>query len=1182
MTAGLLRDANFLNVLLDNAGALVVVLDHEGRVRHFNPASEKLSGYTCAEISGQFLWETVYPPEDASRLRQQQFDALANNHFATSSTTSGHWLSKEGARYLIEWSHTLLRDADSQLTFMLSVGTDITTRARTATLQCQKDTRLQTLLATSPTVIYTCKTSGDFGATYISPNVQNKFGYAPEEFTANSQFWAQNIHPDDAARVFADLEKLFTHGHYSHEYRFRMRDGGYRWVRDDLQLVRDEHGEPSEIVGAWSDIHDRVVMEQETRQIRDRLQFILDTSPDWIFAKDLQHRFVMVNKPFAAAQGLTPAQMIGRTDTEFWSQELCEGNAEKGIRGFRADDRRAFAGEVSHNHMDLATFGDGSLRVFDTIKRPLRDAQGNISGVLSYSRDITQGIEAEERYRRVVATMNEGVVVQQADGQIVANNAAAETILGLSADQLRGRTAIDPRWGSVHEDGSPFPGDQHPGTVALRTGQTFTDVIMGVNHPDRARSWISINAHPLQLPGAEKPYGSVASFTDITERKAAEDALRTNNQIIAAVLDTTPVLIAYLDTDMNFVRVNKAYANADQNEPDYFVGKNHFALFPNAENESIFRKVVQTGLAYVATANPFEYEYNPERGVTHWDWTLTPIKDADDKVTGLVFSLLNVTDRIEALEQARRSEQLLATMMNNLHGLVYRCKNDPNWTMQFMSGGSTALTGYEPADFLERGVLKYADLIHPDDQSSVWENVQLAVKDQKPFYLAYRIRARDGQEKWVWERGHGVFSETGELLYLEGLIVDMTKQKHIEAELDHHRTHLEQSVRERTIALERAKDDAERANKAKSEFLSRMSHELRTPMNAILGFAQVLEMDKTMPATQKEFVHEIHQAGSHLLNLINELLDLARIESGKLATTIQPVRLDRVVDDATQIIHSLATERHISVLNKCQLHTAVLADPTRLKQILVNLLSNAVKYNHVRGNIVVECHTRSNERVRIHVTDTGPGIDADKIPRLFTPFERLGAEFGAVDGTGIGLALSRQLASLMDGEMGVESTPGLGSTFWLELPLAQVAAAAKVNADATPAQNTEQRTVLYVEDNAANLRVVEAIFRHHPHLRLLTATDGEFGLELAQRYTPHAILLDIHLPGMDGYAVLGALQADTLTRHIPVIALSADAMPIDIEKGLKAGFRHYVAKPMSVSELMAALENVLREQQNKI
>jgi CheY-like chemotaxis protein len=292
---------------------------------------------------------------------------------------------------------------------------------------------------------------------------------------------------------------------------------------------------------------------------------------------------------------------------------------------------------------------------------------------------------------------------------------------------------------------------------------------------------------------------------------------------------------------------------------------------------------------------------------------------------------------------------------------------------------------------------------------------------------------------------------------------------------------------------------------------------------------------------------------------------------------IGPVGLAAIVGSALQMTRGLLDQHRISVVNKCAEEVVVLADTTRLRQILVNLLSNAAKYNREGGSVRIDCQPREADLMRVSVTDTGPGIAPEHLPNLFKPFERLGAETTAVEGAGIGLALSQKLAELMGTTLGVATSLGQGSTFWLDIPRAEAATVSAAAAEALASVGQSRTRVLYVEDNPANLKVVEAMFRHHPDLLLFSAVSGEAGLELARRYLPDVILLDIHLPGMDGYAVLQALQEDPDTRAIPVIALSADAMPIDVERGLAAGFREYLTKPIQLRELMLAVDKALKE-----
>ena len=384
------------------------------------------------------------------------------------------------------------------------------------------------------------------------------------------------------------------------------------------------------------------------------------------------------------------------------------------------------------------------------------------------------------------------------------------------------------------------------------------------------------------------------------------------------------------------------------------------------------------------------------------------------------------------------------------------------------------------------------------------------------------------------------------------------------------------------IELERAKSAAEKANRAKSDFLSSMSHELRTPLNAILGFAQLMETGTPAPTpTQAANIGHILQAGWYLLNLINQILDLSVIESGRLPVSLEPVALADVMRECQNMIEPQAQERELQVTFHPFDNTwSVNADPIRVKQVVINLLSNAIKYNRAQGTIDVICTVSAPERLRITVKDSGAGLSADNLTHLFEPFNRLGQEAGAEEGTGIGLVVSKQLVELMGGAIGVNSIVGVGSEFWIELcqdALPQLAGAQALAGEkaSQAADDTALRTFLYVEDNPSNLMLVAQIIESHPHIRMLSASDGELGLALARAHRPDVILMDINLRGLCGYEVLKHLRADPLTARISVLAISANAMPGDIEKGLKAGFLRYLTKPIKVNEFMDALNQAL-------
>jgi signal transduction histidine kinase/ActR/RegA family two-component response regulator len=409
---------------------------------------------------------------------------------------------------------------------------------------------------------------------------------------------------------------------------------------------------------------------------------------------------------------------------------------------------------------------------------------------------------------------------------------------------------------------------------------------------------------------------------------------------------------------------------------------------------------------------------------------------------------------------------------------------------------------------------------------------------------------------------------------------DNTAGKQVEVE----RQRIERALQETNVELEAARSNAEKANLAKSDFLSSMSHELRSPLNAILGFAQLMESAFPGPtAAQTESIAQILQAGWYLLKLIDEILDLAAIESGTASPSKEAVSLSEILVECQTMMEPRARQSGIRMtFPSFKDPVYVWADRTRLKQIVINLLSNAIKYNKEHGTILVDWSVSNLSRVRFCVRDTGEGLSPEKLAQLFQPFNRLGQGASGVGGTGIGLVVTKRLVELMDGSLNVSSTVGVGSAFCCDLPVAQPPQfAARDDENPAPPKleatsGTPLRKLLYVEDNPANLILVERLIARRPDMQLLSAINGTLGIELARVHQPQVILMDINLPGISGIKALKSLREDTATAHIPVVALSANAMPHDIAKGLEVGFFGYLTKPIKIEDftkmLNAALE----------
>jgi PAS domain S-box-containing protein len=433
-------------------------------------------------------------------------------------------------------------------------------------------------------------------------------------------------------------------------------------------------------------------------------------------------------------------------------------------------------------------------------------------------------------------------------------------------------------------------------------------------------------------------------------------------------------------------------------------------------------------------------------------------------------------------------------------------------------------------------------------------------------------RARDGKETVVSYNATTFHDRDRKVQGVFAAARDVTDRRRIEV-----------TMQETNLGFERASAAAEKANRAKSDFLSSMSHELRSPLNAILGFAQLISSDSPPPTVlQQASIDQILHAGWYLLDLINEVLDLAQVESGRLALSLEPISLREVMSECQAMIEPQAQKRNVVMtFPHFEVPVFVEADRTRLKQVLINLLSNAIKYGRAGGTVAVAYEAHTPDAVRISVRDNGSGLSAAKQAQLFQPFNRLGQEQSTVQGTGIGLVMSKRLVELMGGTIGMASSIGEGSVFWFDLSRAEYKDAAagpeveSLVAALRIASREKLRTLLYVEDNPANLKLVERLMERRRDIRLLSAMDGGVGVQLARAHHPDVILMDINLPGISGIEALRILREDPTTADIPVVALSANAMPRDIEKGLEAGFFRYLTKPIQLDELMKTLDLAL-------
>ena len=782
---------------------------------------------------------------------------------------------------------------------------------------------------------------------------------------------------------------------------------------------------------------------------------------------------------------------------------------------------------------------------------------------------------ASQAFRqRLFESSHVAIAVVDERARFIDCNPAAASLYGWgSAAELIGKHGLDVS-SPVQADDTPSAQAQHS-AQALADGSAFFE--WRHRRPD-GEIWDG-EVHMMRFE-SEGRLLLQCTLEDITERKRAQQALRTveTRYALAARIGRSAAWEIWpaerrIFFDANLPRlVGYAEGELSENLDDWF------RLVPKADRARVAD-------ALLAVAEGRNDRYAVEHTLRRKDGTIGWIFMQGERVSApgetplrMVGSSVDITER----KTADRALRLLEFAIDSA----------PDEVISVNSVGD--IVGVNQRMCLNLGMT--ADEIlgspvgnfDPDFAKPQFEQMMKRLQTERWMRFESRHRRTDGSIYPV-EISTSLIHFDGED-YTVAFSRDITERKRTDQELRRMNEELEQRVQQRTAELLAAKTEAERANLAKSEFLSRMSHELRTPLNAILGFGQLMALE-TRDARPTLHVREILNAGRHLLELINEVLDLARVESGSLSVSPEPVALLPTVLECLALLHPQAQTRGVQLPDAAQVCDGVhvRADRTRLKQVLLNLLSNAVKYNRPQGRVEVACTIEAHgdaggRQVRIDVRDDGPGLTAQQCERLFVAFERLDADERRIEGTGIGLALSKRLVELMGGTIGVDSTPGAGSTFWLRLPLSDaVPASASDGPDAAPppaqpaAGDPARREVLCIEDNPANLRLIESMLASRRDLRLLSAIAPGLGLELARTRQPALILLDINLPDMDGWAVLRCLLEHPATRDIPVVAVSANAMPADIERGKAAGFAAYLTKPLDVRRLMEVVDRLLAQ-----
>jgi len=960
---------------------------------------------------------------------------------------------------------------------------------------------------------------------------------------------------------------------------------GYLLIGTDNTARKQVEAEQQHLLEIQEETNKQLQRANVTLQVsEEKLTVTLNSIGDAVIATDAEARVTLLNPLAEQLTGWTQAEATGLPVNEIFHIINKETRLPATIPVMETLAHGTIQGLANHT---VLIARDGSECDIADSCAPIRDRDGQVLGAVLVFRDVTGEYavqlalrDSAAQIQTILNTVVDGIITLHSIGGIVETvNPAAERMFGYTAAELIGQSfsLLIPE----------LDRDQRNGNGSLEYYSASDEArAIGLGREVMGRRKNG-SIFPMEMAVSEMWLGGQRYFTgilrDITARKQAEEALLKAGALQSAIFNSAN--FSSIATDAKGViqifnvgaermlgytaaEVMNKITPADISDPQEVIAR---AKALSVELETPIAPGFEA-LVFKASRgieDIYELTYIRKDGSRFPAVvSVTALRDDQNAIIGYLLIGTDNTARKQVEEQLRWTEESFRLMVESVTDYAIVMLN-PEGRVVSWNSGAQRIKGYSTEEIVGQ---HFSRFYPPEDieRGTPQRDLDVVTANGRFEDEGWRVR-KNGSAFWANVVYTAIRDQSGNLRGFAKLTRDLTERKR-----------LDQVLQDKNAELENAKSAAEKANLAKSDFLSSMSHELRTPLNAILGFAQLLEAGPPPPtAAQIVRLHQIIKAGWYLLELINEILDLAVIESGKLSLSREPVSLIDVIHECQAMIEPQAQQRDIKLTFLPFDHSWFAnADRTRVKQVLINLLSNAIKYNREHGTVEVKCMASTPERIRISIKDSGAGLSPEKLAQLFQPFNRLGQETGAEEGTGIGLVVTKQLVELMGGTIGVDSTVDVGSEFWIDLirdVTPQLAAGHTMPEELAPqAQgHAALRTLLYVEDNPANLMLVEQIIESHPQVRMLSARNGNLGIALARAHLPDVILMDINLPGISGIQALKILREGPVTAHIPVIALSANAMFRDIEKGLEAGFFRYLTKPIKINEFMNALDDAL-------
>jgi PAS domain S-box-containing protein len=989
-------------------------------------------------------------------------------------------------------------------------------------------------------------------------------GYALEELLGQNPRLLKSGHTSESE--YAEMWKTIIQGNdWKGVLKNKRKNGDLYWESATISPITDSNGNISHFIAIKEDITDHRRTEEELRKFR----VISDQSNYGTAIAELDGKIIYVNEAFAEMHGWEIHELIGKQISIFHSErqlprvsELLELIRLNG--GFVAEE----VGRVRKDGTEFPSLMNVKT-IFDVNNQPMFMAASAL--------DISELKASEEALRISEENLNHAQEIANM-GSWVYNLKENKASWSNNYYRLIGHDPMLPPLSLEEIKLKVHPDDRHlfeQKAAQMQNNQQVDSIYFRLLMPDEKYKWIQSNMIPLFENDALVSIQGVS--IDITEKREAEIRIKEQNDRLNAILKAMPDLIFVADNEGTIHEYYISDAKKAVLSLSEIIGTNISSLFPKKEAERQKSKINEC--LEKNTLVSYEYFVPIDGQYLFFEARLAPMEG--NKVLSFV---RDITERKQSESEIKKltlaiEQSPVSIVITSLNAII-----------QYASPAFYQITGYTPAEVIGKNTNILKSGVTPDD---VYKNMWKTIEAGKTWQGEWINKKKSGDLYWESIAITPISDETGRTTSYLAVKQDITERKYAEREILELNTSLERKVEERTkdleqsnIALRKARIEADLANQSKSEFLSRMSHELRTPMNSILGFAQLLEMGQ-LNDSQRKGVSHIIRSGRHLLGLINEVLDISRIESGHISMSLEPVHLTNTITEVVDSVNPYAFSRNISIelIQNNSWNVYVKSDHQRLKQILINLINNAIKYNNEGGNVWIKVSEAKPGKstqpfTRVSVIDDGFGIAEENISKLFRPFERIGAQNTEIEGSGLGLSVVKKLIELMGGRIGIESKPDEGSTFWFELPQS-ISELERVEntGELAVAQNGRKKilgTILYIEDNVSNIELVEQILvTSRSGINLITNMYGTQAVELAKQHKPTLILLDLNLPDIHGSEVLKMLHHDTETKHIPVIVISADAMPNQLDNLLRAGAKHYLTKPIEVTNFLKVIDEFI-------